>query len=189
LTVSVVSMFLNHYVSRDGSSLFIRCTYSGGSGRWSQPLSVDRTYTASSSKTFRDELHIMSLTTLYSTLSDHVQHKKYRDVFVKDNIWELTGKYLFIIGYSPITGQQSPRPVNISCPCVKTRVSFLWWQHKNRQTLAKQGHAFPPYWRAQFQSCRKACWFMANHAPCLVRYFTHDTLERVPTRPLPLRVP
>jgi hypothetical protein len=27
--------FLNHYVSRDGSSLVLRCTYSGGSGRWS----------------------------------------------------------------------------------------------------------------------------------------------------------
>jgi hypothetical protein len=34
-TSSIVSLFLNHYVSREGSSLVLRCTYSGGSGRWS----------------------------------------------------------------------------------------------------------------------------------------------------------
>jgi hypothetical protein len=30
-----VSLFLNHNVLRDGSSLVLRCTYSGGFGRWS----------------------------------------------------------------------------------------------------------------------------------------------------------
>jgi hypothetical protein len=39
-TFSIVSLFLNHNFSRDGSSLVIRFTYSGGSGRWSWPLSV-----------------------------------------------------------------------------------------------------------------------------------------------------